>query len=388
MNFRNSLTIAFITISILSTLNFAQASSPKEKNEISMSTFGLIADRLADFYTMRNANGIEVRATNYGGVILSLRVPDKNGKFDDVVLGFNDPADYQENAPHFGGIIGRYANRIADGKFKLDGASYTLAKNNGPNSLHGGIKGFDKAFWQAEPFDNPRGVGIVLTYTSKGGEEGFPGNLNAKVTYTLTADNELIFDYEATTDKATPINLTQHTYFNLSGEGNGDVLAHELMLNADRFTPINKTMIPTGELRAVKGTPLDFTKATIIGTRINDSYEQLLLANGYDHNFVINESDDGSKDDALKLAARVHEPSSGRVLEVYTTQPAVQFYSGNSLDGIRGKRGHVYKQHDGFALETEHFPDSPNHPDFPSTILRPGQTFHSRTIYKFSVANK
>jgi aldose 1-epimerase len=386
MNLPNSLTIAAITISILLAQNFAQAPSPspKKKSEISKSALGLIEGKPVDLYTMTNLHGVEVRAMNYGGVVLSLRVPDKNGGLDDIVLGFNDPAEYQENSPHFGGIIGRYANRIAGGKFTLDGVSYTLAKNNWPNSLHGGIKGFDKAFWHAAPFDNSRGVGVVFTYTSKNGEEGFPGNLNAKVTYTLTNDNELIFDYEATTDKATPVNLTQHTYFNLAGEGNGDVLAHELVLNADRFTPIDKAMIPTGELRAVKGTPLDFTKPTTIGARIGDTYEQLLLANGYDHNFVINGNGDG-----LKLIARVHEPTSGRVLEVYTTQPAVQFYSGNFLDGtIHGKHGHVYKQHYGFALETEHFPDSPNHPDFPSTILRPGQTFHSRTIYKFSVDNK
>jgi len=257
---------------------------------------------------------------------------------------------------------------------------YVLAKNDGPNSLHGGVNGFNKVIWEANEIKSQKGVGVAFTYVSKDGEEGYPGNLKVKVSYTLTDDNQLVVDYEATTDKATPLNISQHSYFNLAGEGNGDILGHELTLNADRFTPVDKTLIPTGELRPVKGTPLDFTKSTAIGARIEDNYEQLVVGHGYDHNFVINRKGNG-----LMLAARVHEPKTGRVLEVSTTEPGVQFYSGNFLDGtITGKQGHVYKKRYGFCLETQHFPDSPNHPDFPSTILRPGTTFHSQTIFKFS----
>jgi aldose 1-epimerase len=344
-------------------------------------TFGAVQGNSVELYTLTNAHGLEVRATNYGGIIVSLRVPDKHGRMDDVVLGFDKFQGYLDNKPYFGAIIGRYANRIAGARFTLDGVQYSLAANNGPNSLHGGNIGFDKAVWKAEPFENSAGVGLIFTYTSKDGEEGYPGNLNVKVTYTLTNQDELTFDYEATTDKATPINLTQHTYFNLAGEGRGDILGHELTLNADRFTPVDKTLIPTGELRAVKNTPLDFTKSATMGKGINESDEQMVLGHGYDHTFVINRTGPGPV-----LAARVHEPETGRVLEVYTTEPGVQFYSGNFLDGtITGKQGHVYKQRFGFALETQHFPDSPNHPDFPSTILRPGQVYRSRTIYKFLV---
>jgi len=344
-------------------------------------TFGAVQGSSVELYTLTNAHGLEVRATNYGGIIVSLRVPDKRGRMDDVVLGFDELAGYLDNKPYFGAIIGRYANRIARARFTLDGVQYSLAANDGLNSLHGGNKGFNKVVWKAEPFENSKGVGVILTYTSKDGEEGYPGNLKVKVTYTLTDQDELIFDYEATTDKATPLNLAQHTYFNLAGEGRGDILGHELTLNADRFTPVDQTLIPTGELRAVKNTPLDFTKSATIGARINENDEQLILGHGYDHNFVIRRTGPGPE-----LAARVHEPETGRVLEVYTTEPGVQFYSGNFLDGtLTGKQGHVYKQRFGFALETQHFPDSPNHPDFPSTILRPGQVYRSRTICKFSV---
>jgi aldose 1-epimerase len=334
-----------------------------------------------ELYTFTNSHGLEVRAITYGGVIVSLKVPDRSGHLDDVALGYDSLAGYIENPTYFGAIIGRYGNRIAGAKFTLDGKSYSLAANNGPNTLHGGLRGFNKALWKAEPFQNARGTGVMFTYTSKDGEEGYPGNLNVKVTYTLNDQDELIFDYEATTDKATPVNLTQHTYFNLAGEGHGDVLGHYLMLNADRFTPVDKTLIPTGELRPVKGTPFDFTQPTAIGARINQKEEQIVLGNGYDHNFVIHRNGSGAE-----LTARVHEPESGRVMEVYTTEPGVQFYSGNFLDGtITGKNGHVYKQRYGFCLETQHFPDSPNQPSFPSTILRPGQTYRSQTMYKFSV---
>ena len=367
-------------IAILIVCGVALAAAAKHQS-VKKENFGTAQGTPVDIYTLTNAHGLEMRATNFGGIIVSLRVPDKQGRLDDVVLGFDKLDGYLENGPHFGGIIGRYANRIAKAHFAVDGTQYALAANNGPNTLHGGIKGFDKAVWKAEPFENSKGVGLVFTYTSKDGEEGFPGNLNVKVTYTLNNKNELTFDYEATTDKATPVNLTQHSYFNLAGEGHGDILGHQLTLNASRFTPVDKDLIPTGELRAVKNTPLDFTKSTVIGTRVNDKKdEQMVLGNGYDHNFVINRKGPG-----LVFAARVYEPQTGRVLEVYTTEPGVQVYTGNFLDGtLTGKNGHAYQQRNGFALETQHYPDSPNHPDFPSTILKPGQFYRSRTVYKFS----
>src|SRR5438552_3448705 len=373
---------AFLPIILSMSVILAGApSQARKKSVIKKEFFGKIQDGQVDLYTITNAHGMELRVTNYGGIIVSLRVPDKNGSVADVVLGYDNLDGYAKNPAYFGAIVGRYANRIANGAFTLDGAVYQLAKNNGPNSLHGGLKGFDKVIWHAEPFTNEQGSGLILTYTSKDGEEGYPGNLKTKVTYTLTDQNELRIDYEATTDKATPVNLTSHSYFNLAGEGNGDILKHELMLNADRFTPVDQTLIPTGELRPVQGTPLDFTKSTPIGARINDSYEQLLIGHGYDHNFVLNRKRDG-----LELVARVYEPNSGRVLEVYTTEPGVQLYTGNFLDGtITGKHGHVYHKHAAVCLETQHFPDSPNHPNFPSTILRPGQTYQSRTVYKFSI---
>jgi aldose 1-epimerase len=356
--------------------------SQKRSPMVTKEAFGTTHDgKSVDLYTLTNAHGIEVRAITYGGIIISLRVPDKDGKFDDVVLGYNSLEGYLAASPYFGAIIGRYGNRIAKGRFTLDGKEYTLATNDGPNHLHGGLKGFDKVVWQAESFQSKDGVGVVFTYTSPDGEEGYPGNLKAKVTYTLTDQNELIFDYQATTDKATPVNLTQHTYFNLAGDGKRDILGHELMLNSDRFTPVDKTLIPTGEIRSVKGTPFDFTKPTAIGARINEKDEQLIFGRGYDHNFVLTRKANG-----LSLAARLYEPTTGRVMQVYTTEPGVQFYSGNFLDGtITGKQGHVYKQRYGFCLETQHFPDSPNQPHFPSTVLRPGQTYHSRSVYKFSV---
>jgi aldose 1-epimerase len=332
-------------------------------------------------YTLTNKHGIEVRAITYGGIIISLRVPDKNGKFDDVVLGYDSLQGYLTKTPYFGAIIGRYGNRIGNAKFALDGVEYTLAANNGPNALHGGLKGFDKVVWQAEPFQHPDGAGVVFTYLSRDGEEGYPGNLSVRVTYTLTDKDELIFDYHATTDKATPVNLTNHTYFNLAGDGEGDVLGHEVMLNAGHFTPVDKTLIPTGQIASVEGTPMDFTKAAAIGARIEQKDEQLVFGGGYDHNFVINRQGEG-----LALAARVYEPATGRVLEVETTEPGVQFYTGNFLDGtITGKGGHVYRRRYGFCLETQHFPDSPNKPEFPSTILRPGKVYESRTVYRFSV---
>jgi aldose 1-epimerase len=381
---RASSAVPLLLILSLSFILWGTPSSAREKSVIKKESFGKAPDGGVDLYTITNANGVELRVTNYGGIIVSLRIPDKNGSLADVVLGYDNLDGYLANPAYFGAIVGRYANRIANGKFIVNGVEYHLAKNNGPNSLHGGLKGFNKAVWHAEPFTNEQGSGLILTYTSRDGEEGYPGNLKTKVTYTLTDKNELQIDYEATTDKATPVNLTSHGYFNLAGEGGGDILKHELTLSADRFTPVDQTLIPTGELRPVKGTPLDFKKSTPIGARINDNYEQLLIGHGYDHNFVVNR-----KAGDLQLAARVREPGSGRVLEVYTTEPGVQLYTGNFLDGtITGKHGHVYNKHGALCLETQHFPDSPNHPNFPSTLLRPGQTYRSRTVYKFSIGEQ
>jgi aldose 1-epimerase len=369
--------VSILFSSLMTTgLLFAQTASSKAG--VQQQPFGTVDGRGITLYTITNSHGMEVRAMNYGGIIVSIRVPDRNGEFADVVLGHEALDGYRPNPPYFGAIVGRYANRIANGTFTLDGKTYTLPKNDGPNTLHGGTKGFDKVVWDAEPLKGR--TGVAFSYFSKDGEEGFPGNLRVKVTYTLTNANALEIDYEATTDKATPINLSQHSYFNLKGEGNGDILDHEIMINADRFTPVDKNLIPTGELRPVKGTPFDFTTQTKIGARIDDNYDQLVLGHGYDHNFVINRNGGG-----LVLAARVYEPTTGRTLEVSTTQPGVQFYTGNFLDGtITGKQGHVYKHRYGFCLETQHFPDSPNHPSFPNTILKPGETFREKTVLKFS----
>jgi aldose 1-epimerase len=336
-------------------------------------------------YTLKNAHGMEVRATDYGGIILSLRVADRDGRFDDVVLGYDSLKDYVRASPYFGAIIGRYGNRIAGGRFSLDGRTYTLARNNGPNHLHGGLRGFDKVVWGVEPFESRDGVGLVLRYASPDGEEGYPGTVQAQVTYTLTDRNELIFDYHATTDRATPVNLTQHSYFNLAGDGKRDILGHVVTLNADHFTPVDSTLIPTGEIKSVTGTPFDFRTATPIGARIDGDDEQLRHGRGYDHNFVLNKGGTGGTGDPT-LAARVYEPSSGRVMEIYTTEPGVQFYSGNFLDGtLQGKNGVVYRRRYGFAMETQHFPDTPNQPAFPSVIVRPGEEYRSRSIYKFAV---
>jgi aldose 1-epimerase len=359
----------------------AQAGSSKHKSGVDQKPFGTKDGRPVTLYTLTNSRGMEVRAMNYGGIILSIRVPDRKGEFADVVLGHDSLEGYTPNPPYLGAIVGRYANRIANGTFALDGKTYTLPKNDGPNTLHGGMtRTFDKVVWDGEPLKGK--TGVSFTYLAKDGEEGFPGNLKATVTYTLTDTNELILDYEATTDKASPINVSQHSYFNLAGQGTSDILNHEVMINADRFTPVDKNLIPTGELRPVKGTPLDFTTQTRVGARIDDSYEQIVLGHGYDHNWVINRK---SGEKGLVLAARVYEPTSGRVLEVSTTQPGVQFYTGNFLDGtVTGKENRVYKRRFGLCLETQHFPDSPNHPDFPSTILKPGETFHQKTMFKFS----
>jgi aldose 1-epimerase len=344
---------------------------------VTRASFGAISGQPVDIFTLRNANGIEIKATNYGGIITSIVVPDRNGRPGDIVLGFDDLQAYAKDSPYFGAIVGRYGNRIAKGHFTLDGHTYTLAVNNGPNHLHGGLKGFDKVIWHAEPLAGS--TGLVLSRRSPDGEEGYPGNLDVRVTYRLTDDNRLVIDYHATTDKATPVNLTQHSYFNLAGEG--DVLGHELTIDADRYTPVDANLIPTGELAPVEGTPFDFRKSTAIGARIDTPNPQLKNAGGYDHNWVLNRKGTG-----LQLAARVVEPKTGRTLEVSTTQPGLQFYSGNFLDGtLKGKGGRVYVKHAWLCLETQHFPDSPNHPDFPSTILRPGEQYDTQTVFRFGV---
>jgi aldose 1-epimerase len=348
--------------------------------------FGTLANgESARLFTLRNAHGIEVQLTNYGGIITSLKTPDRAGRFSDIVLGYDNLAGYVANSPYFGAIVGRYANRIARGHFTLDGATYTLAVNNGPNSLHGGLRGFDKVIWRARPFQNSEGQSVALDYTSADGEEGYPGTVHTTVTYTLTPDDRLIVDYQATTDKATPINLSQHSYWNLAGNASRDILGHVLTINADATTPVDSTLIPTGEIAPVDGTPFDFRTPTAIGARIEQRQNtQIRYGNGYDHNWVLNRG--GAASDALVLAARVVEPTSGRTMEISTTEPGLQFYSGNFLDGtITGKGGAVYKFRYGLALETQHFPDSPNHPNFPSTILRPGQEYRSRTVFKFGV---
>lgn len=353
----------------------------KGQTNIKKESFGKTADgRAVDIYTLTNRRGAEARITNYGGIVTSLKVPDRNGKLDDIVLGFDNLDSYLKGGPYFGAIIGRYGNRIAKGRFKLNGVEYKLAVNNGENHLHGGLVGFDKVVWRARSLRVPGGVALQLSYLSKNGEEGYPGNLSVKVVYTLTNANELKIDYSATTDKDTVINLTHHSYFNLAGQGNGDILQHMLTINARRFTPTDAGSIPTGELRNVRGTPFDFTRSTAIGARINQDYEQLNFGKGYDHNFVL----DG-KMGTSRLAARVVEQSTGRVMEVWTTEPGIQFYTGNFLDGtLTGKEGKVYQQRYGFCLETQHYPDSPNQPRFPTTVLRKGGRYHTSTVYRFS----
>lgn len=369
----------------------AQAGAPGNNTEsgIEKTVFGQLPDgQQVDVYRLTNANGIELQVTNYGGIILSLKTPNVEGEFDDIALGFNSletylSDEYRQANPYFGAIIGRYGNRIAGGQFSLDGETYSLATNDGNNHLHGGEQGFNRVLWQAEPFENDTGAGLILRYTSEDGEEGYPGRLETEVTYTLTDNDELMVDYRAVTDKATPINLTQHSYFNLKGEGSDTILDHQLLLNASQFTPVNESLIPTGEIRSVEGTPFDFTQLTPIGERIDQDNEQLGFGGGYDHNFVIDR--DSAASDELVLAATVWEPQSGRMVEMSTTEPAIQFYSGNFLDGsLIGKQGQAYEHRSGFALETQHYPDSPNQEAFPSTLLAPGETYRSRTVYRFS----
>jgi aldose 1-epimerase len=361
------------------------AAAPTAAPTVSRAPFGRLPDgRSVELFTLTNPRGLEVRVMTYGGIITALRVPDRTGRLDDVVLGFDDLDGYLHDPPYFGAIVGRYANRIARGEFAVDGVMYHLARNNGPNSLHGGLRGFDKVLWSGEPFRTDSGTGVTLRYTSRDGEEGYPGTLNVQVRYTLTPDDKLVVDYGATTDKATPVNLSQHTYWNLHGAGNGDILDHVLTLDASNFTPVDSTLIPTGEVALVDGTPFDFRSATPIGARIAMANEQLRFGKGYDHNWVIDRTP-GHRDGLLH-AARLVDPRSGRTLDVSTSEPGIQFYSGNFLDGtITGKGGHVYAHRTGLCLETQHFPDSPNHANFPTTILRPGERYTSRTVFAFGV---
>jgi aldose 1-epimerase len=350
---------------------------------VTKAPYGTLADGTAvDQYTLANRAGMTVKIITYGGVVTEIDTPDRSGTIANVALGFDNLADYVAKSPYFGAIIGRYANRIAKGTFTLDGTTYHLPINNGVNSLHGGVMGFDKHVWTATILPPSHGgAGINLSYTSANGEEGYPGRLTVDVTYTLTRDDQLRIDYHATTDRATIINLTNHTYFNLAGEGSGDVFDQVLWLKAHAYTPVDSTLIPTGVIAPVAGTPFDFTTPTPIGERIRDADPQIVIAQGYDHNFVI---DRPAGDSSLSLVAKAFDPASGRVLKTYTTEPGVQLYTGNFLDGtLVGPSHRTYRQGDAFTLETQHYPDSPNQPGFPSTVLRPGQTFTSTTVYAF-----
>jgi aldose 1-epimerase len=358
----------------------APTKAEKETPKLTKQPFGQTADAAAvDLYTLKNASGMEARITNYGGIVVSLKVPDRTGAPGDVVLGFDSLDGYLKTHPYFGALVGRYGNRIAKGRFKLNGAEYKLATNNNANALHGGLKGFDKQVWTAKEL--PAGNALELTYVSKDGEEGYPGTLTTTVTYTLTAANELRIGYSATTDKDTVANLTNHSYFNLKGAGEGDILGHQIMIDADRFTPVDSGLIPTGELKPVEGTPFDFRKPEAIGARIDAADQQIKFGSGYDHNWVLN-----GAAGTLRKVVEVYEPGAGRVMEVFTDQPGVQFYTGNFLDGsITGKGGKVYHKRYGFCLETQHFPDSPNQKAFPSTVLKAGERLESTTVYKFSL---
>ena len=366
--------VLFVAAVAMSYLN-VEADSKMERK-----AFGKTQDgQSADLYVLTNSHGMEAAITNFGATLVSLKVPDKSGKSGDVVLGYDNLSAYQDGKAFFGATVGRYGNRIAHATFKLDGVTYTLPKNDGDNHLHGV---FNKVLWTAKDVSTAAGQALELTYLSKDGEEGYPGNLSVKVVFTVPAgENALKIDYTATTDKDTVLNLTHHSYFNLSGQGNGDILQQQLTMHASKFTPVDATLIPTGELRPVSKTPFDFSKATAIGARIDQDDEQLKFGKGYDHNWVL----DRKAAAGLELAAEVYDPQSGRVMTVSTTEPGLQFYTGNFLDGtIKGKDGKTYAHRGALCLETQHYPDSPNHPDFPTTELKPGQRYHTTTIYKFS----
>lgn len=350
---------------------------------VTSSVFGTMPDgTVVNVFTLTNGHGVEARIITYGAAVASIKVPDRSGRFDDIVTGFDTLDGYLTRSRFFGAIVGRYANRIANARFTLEGRTFELAANNGKNHLHGGRRGFDKVVWKSSPFERDGNVGVTLSYVSVDGEEGYPGTLNVTVTYTLTARDELRIDYAATTDKATPVNLSNHSYFNLAGHGSRDILEHLLSVDADAYTPVDETLIPTGEIAPVAGTPFDFRTPTAIGARIDSDAEQTRRGKGYDHNFVLN-----GRPGTLRPVARLVDPSSGRTMDVATTEPGMQFYSGNNLDGSAvGKSGRAYGRRTSLCLETQHFPDSPNRPNFPSTILKPGEQFRSTTVFTFGVA--
>lgn len=368
-----------LAATLVATVLAGCATPPRDAGRISQTPFGATPDgRSVDLYTLRNSKGAEARICNYGGIVVSLKVPDRNGVLGDVVLGYDRLEDYIRNSPYFGCLVGRYGNRIANARFTLDGRQYPLMANNNQNHLHGGLKGFDKQVWEAKAYDSPLGPTLALFYRSVDGEEGYPGTLKVKAVYTLTEGNELHLSYTATTDKDTVVNLTHHSYFNLAGKG--DILGHLVEIPADRFTPVDAGLIPTGELRPVAGTPFDFRTATAIGARINQNDEQLRFGGGYDHNWVFQK-----RPGEVTLLARVTEPTTGRVMEVWSTEPGLQFYTGNFLDGsITGKGGWTYQHRHGFCMEPQHFPDSPNQPSFPTTRLKPGQVYKNTIIYRFT----
>jgi len=376
------LILGYYRITFNSHTNRSIKMTPTNNSSITKRAYGTTRDGQAvEEYTLTNRKGMEAKIITLGGIITSLRVPDRKGNFDDVVLGCKDLADYQTKSPYFGALIGRYGNRIGKATFNLDGTTYTLALNDGPNSLHGGVKGFDKKVWASKETQSADGVSLELSYLSPDGEEGYPGNLSVTVTYTLTNDNAFQINYKATTDKTTVVNLTNHSYFNLAGNGAGTIYDHIVQINADRYTPVSETLIPTGELAPVAGTPFDFRTPKVINGGLRSGHQQMVYGRGYDHNFVLNRQTDSD----LEMAARIYDPSSGRAIEVWTTEPAMQFYTSNFVDGtVVGSSGGLYRQGDAFCLETQHYPDSPNQSNFPTTTLKPGETYDTTTVYKFS----